>query len=82
MTLSSGKYSRILSLKEAKSATMNFFRKVFIFFCKSRIKLCFHIKLFAIAENARKTELSYKKQVCFLLLVIICVPPIIIKVNL
>ena len=34
--------------------------------------------LFTIAETARKSELSYKIGVCFLLLVIICVPPIII----
>ena len=67
--------------KEAKSATMNIFsEKIFSFqiICKSRIKLCFHNNLFTIAETARKSELLYKIDVCSLLLVIICVPPIII----
>ena len=70
-----------IQLKEAKSATMYIFRKKIFSFqiiCKSRISYVFPINLFTIAETARKSELSYKIGVCFLLLVIICVPPIII----
>ena len=70
-------------LKEAKSATMNIFReKIFSYQIVCRIKLCFHNKVYceniSIAETARQSELSNKIGVCFLLLVIICVPPIII----
>ena len=39
--------AKSLSLTEAKSATMNIFRKFLFSFeiiCESRIKLCFHIK--------------------------------------
>ena len=61
---------------------MNIFRKKKIFSFKSYVKVelsyVFTINLFTIAETARKNELSYKIRVCFLLLVIICVPPIII----
>ena len=61
---------------------MNIFRekKYFLFksFVKVELSYVFTINLFTIAETARKSELSYKKGVCFLLLVIICVPPIII----
>ena len=68
--------------KEAKSATMNIFRKKKYFLFKSFVKVklsyVFTINLFTTAETARKIELSYKIGVCFLLLVIICVPPIII----
>ena len=74
-----------LTIKEAsgKSATMNFFRKKYFLF-KSFVKVelsyryVFTINLFTIAKTARTSELSYKIGVCFLLLVIICVPPIII----
>ena len=74
-------YMSFLFFKEAKSATMNIFRqKMFSFqiICKSRIKLCFLNKSVTLAETARKSELSYKIGVCFLMLVIICVPPIIV----
>ena len=37
------------------------------------------MNLLTIAETAQKSELSYKIGVCFLLLVTICVPPIIIE---
>ena len=70
------------SLKEAKSATMNIFRKkkhfLFKSFVKVEISYVFTINLFTIAETARKSEFSYKIGVCFLLLVIIYVPQIII----
>ena len=69
-----------LLFKEAKSATMNIFRKKNIFFSNVKVESSyfFSINLFTIAETARKSELSYKIGVCFLLLVIIWVPPIII----
>ena len=60
---------------------MNIFRKkYFLFksFVKVELSCVFIINLFTIAETARKSELSYQIGVCFLLLVIICVPPIII----
>ena len=47
-------------------------------FVKVELSYVFTINLFTIAETKRKSELSYKIGVCFLLLVIICVPPIII----
>ena len=57
--------------KEAKSATMNIFRIFFFFFFKLFVKVelsyVFTINLFTIAENARKSELSYKTGVCLLL---------------
>ena len=60
---------------------MNIFRKKYFLF-KSFIKIelsyVFKINLFTIAETARESELPYKIGVCFLLLVIICVPPIMI----
>ena len=69
-------------LKEAKSATMNIFRKQNIFisnhFVKIELSYVFTINLFTIAETARKSELSYIIGV-FLLLVFFCVPPIIIN---
>ena len=74
--------THILNFKEAKSATMNIFqeKKYFLFksFVKVELSYVFTINLFTTAETARKSELSYKIGVCFLLLVIICVPPIII----
>ena len=70
------------SFKEAKSATMNIFLEKKYFLFKSLVKVelsyVFTINAFTIAETARKSELSYKIGVCFLFLVIICVPPIII----
>ena len=69
-------------LKETKSATMNIFRKKNIFFFESFVKVelsyVFTINLFTIAENCTESELSYKIGACFVLLVFICVPPIII----
>ena len=68
------------TVKEAKSATMNiFWKKYFLFksFVKVELSSVFTINMFTIAETAWKSELSYKIGVCFLLLVIICVPPII-----
>ena len=58
-----------------------FGKKYFLFksFVKVELSYVFTINLFTIAETARKSELSYKIGVCFLLLVIICVPPIIIE---
>ena len=73
--------NQLLTFKEAKSATMNIFRKkkiLFKSFVKVELSYVFTINLFTIAETARKSELSYKIGVCFLLLIIICVPPIII----
>ena len=56
-------------LKEAKSATMNIFRKQNIFisnhFVKIELSYVFTINLFTIAETARKSELSYIIGVCF-----------------
>ena len=60
---------------------MNIFpKKKFLFksFVKVELSYVFTINLFSIAETALKSELSNKIGVCFLLLVIICVPPIII----
>ena len=60
---------------------MNIFRKkyfLFKLFVKVELSYVFTINLFTIAETARKSESSYKIGVCFLLMVIICVPPIII----
>ena len=67
-------------LKEARSATMNIFGKIFFFksFVKVKLSNVFTINLFTVAETARKSKLSYKICVCFLMLVIICIPPIII----
>ena len=60
---------------------MNIFR-FFLFLFKSFVKeessYVFTINLFTIAQTAGKSELSYKNMCVFLLLVIICVPPIII----
>ena len=54
-------YSRCI--KETKSATINIFRS-FYFLFKSFVKVelsyVFTINLFTIAENARKSEISYK----------------------
>ena len=53
-TMVSQIYHSALQLKETKSATMNIFRKIFFSkngVCKSRIKLCFTINMFNIAEN-------------------------------
>ena len=61
---------------------MNIFRKKKYFLLKSFVKVelsyAITINLFTIAETAWKSELSYKIDVCFLLLEIICVPLIII----
>ena len=94
LSLNAGhKYYRILqgedsallstSIKETKSATMNIFRFFFFsFLFKSFVKVefsyVFTINLFAIAENCTEKVKYLTKQVCFLMLVIICVPPIII----
>ena len=57
-----------------------FWKNYFLFksFVKVELSYVFTINLFTIAETARKSELSYDIGVCFLWLVIICVPPIII----
>ena len=57
-----------------------FRKKYFLFksFVKVELSYVFTMNLFTIAATARKSELSYKIGVCFLLLVIICGPPIII----
>ena len=59
---------------------MNIFRFFFLFksFVKVELSYVFTINLFTIAENCTESELSYNKQVWFLLLAIICVPPVII----
>ena len=61
---------------------MNIFwnKKIFLFksFVKVVLSYVFTINLFTIAETARKSILSYKIGVCFLLSVIVRVPPIII----
>ena len=60
---------------------MNIFQKKKILlksFIKVELSYVFTINRFTIAETARKCELSYRIGVCFLLLVIMCVPPIII----
>ena len=44
-------------------------------FVKIELSLAFTINMLTIAETAWKSELSDKKQVVFLLLVIIWVPP-------
>ena len=59
--------------KETKSATMNIFGK-----CKSRIKLSFHNKSVHYSRKLHGKVNYLIKQVFFLLLVIICIPPIII----
>ena len=59
---------------------MNTFEK-FYFLLKSFVKVelsyVFTLNRFAIAETAWKSDLPYKHRCFFLLLVIICVPPII-----
>ena len=59
---------------------MNIVRIFFLFksFVSVELSYVFTINLFTIVETAQKSELSYEIGVCFLLLVIICVPPIII----
>ena len=61
---------------------MNIFleQKYFLFksFVKVVLSYIFTINLFTIAETARKSKLSSKIGVCFLLFVIVRVPPIII----
>ena len=60
---------------------MNIFqKKYFLFksFLKVELSYVFTINLLTIAENCTRSELSYKIGVCFLSLVIICVPLIII----
>ena len=70
----------IAVFKEARTATMNIFRKKKYFLFKSLVKVelsnVFTINLFTIAETARKSELSYKIGVCFLLLakLVKCIP--------
>ena len=68
-------------VKETKSATMIIFR-FFYFLFKSLVKVelsyVFTINLVTIDENCTKSELSYKNRCFYLLLVIICVPPIIL----
>ena len=68
--------------KETKSATTNIFRKKKNSskngVCKSRIKLCFHDKSVHYSWKLHGKVNYPIKQVFFLLLVIICVPPIII----
>ena len=67
--------------KETKSATMNLFLKIFFSFkiiCKSRIKLSFHNKSVHYSWKLHGNVNNLIKQVYFLLLVIISVPPIII----
>ena len=77
------KLFKIRVFKESKSATMNIFRFLFFYFVfKSFVKVelsyVFTINLLTIAENCTESEISYKNRCVFLLLVIICVPPIII----
>ena len=67
--------------KETKSATMNIF-EFFYFGFKSFVKVelsyIFTINLFTIAENCTKKWIILLNKCDFLLLVIICAPPIII----
>ena len=66
--------------KETRSVTMKIFRKkYFLFKLFVKVELCyvFTIKMFSTAENCKESELSYYNR-CFLLLVIIYVPPIIV----
>ena len=51
-----------MSLKETKSATMNFFRILNLLKSSVKVELSyvFTINLFTIAKTARKSELSYK----------------------
>ena len=54
--------------KEAKSATVNIFRKKIFSFqiiCKVELSYVFTINLFTIAKTARKSDLSYKIGVYF-----------------
>ena len=67
------------------SVTMNIFRKIsFLFksFVKMELSYVFTINMFSATKKrtARKSELSYKNR-CFLLFVIIYVPPIILIFN-
>ena len=67
--------------KAAYSVTMNIFEK-FCFLFKSFVKVefsyVFTIKCSIQLKTAWKSEFSYQIGVFFLLLVIICVPPIIL----
>ena len=68
-------------VKAAYSVTMNIFRK-FSFLFKSFVKVelgyVFTIKMFSTAENCMEKWIILSNRCIFLLLVIICVPPIII----
>ena len=70
-----------ITVKETKSATMNifdFFYFLFKSFVKVELSYVFKINLFTIAENCMEKLIILQNRCDFLLLVIICVPPIII----
>ena len=68
-------------LKAAYSLTINIFRK-FLFLFKSFVKVelsyVFTIKMFSTTENCMEKWIILSNRCLFLLLVIICVPPIIL----
>ena len=66
--------------KETRSASMNIFQKNLFSFeiiCKSRIMLCFHNKSVHHSYKLQGKKDYLIKTGVFLLLVIICVPPMI-----
>ena len=69
------------AVKAAYSVTMNIFRKnYFLFkaFVKVELSYVFTIKMFSTAENYMEKWIILSDRCIFLLLVIICVPPIIL----
>ena len=75
-------YRNEIKVKAAYSVTMNIFEKnYFLFnsFVKVELSYVFTQKKCSVQlKTAWKSELSYQIGVFFLLLVIICVPPIIL----
>ena len=67
--------------KETRSVTMNIFRKKEYFFksfVKTELSYIFTINMVSTAENCKEKGIILLKEVFFLLLVIIHVPPIIL----
>ena len=68
-------------IKAAYSVTINIFRKIlfsFKSFVQVELSYVFTIKIFSTAENCMEKWIILSNRYFFLLLVIICVPPIIL----
>ena len=74
--------SRYMLVKAAYSVTMKIFQKFYFLFksfVKEELSYVFTIKVFSTAENCMENNLIFPNRSLFLLLVIICVPPIILN---